>query len=125
MLALPNKILEAWGQKEGPVIVTTVDQTNMPNSVYATCVGMSSDNRIMIADNYFYKTKLNIEQGSKISVLFITRAGDSYQIKGDVEYHTEGFLYDFMKSWNPSKHPGHAAVVVNPVEVYSGKTKLL
>ena len=125
MQVLTNEIIEAWGQKDGPVVVTTIDRSGMPNSVYATCVGMSADQRIVIADNYFYKTKLNIEQGSKISVLFITQAGKSYQIKGDVEYRTEGALFDFMKSWNPSKHPGHAAVVLNPLEAYSGKMKIL
>jgi uncharacterized protein len=125
MQVLTNEIIEAWGQKEGPVVVTTVDKENMPNSVYATCVGMSADHRIVVADNYFSKTKLNIEQGSRVVVLFITEAGKSYQIKGEVEYHTSGVLFDFMKSWNPIKHPGHGAVVVNPLEAYSGKTRIL
>lgn len=125
MLMLPNNIIEAWGHKEGPVVVSTVDREGVPNSVDATCVGMSLDHRIVIADNYFFKTKLNIEQGSLITILFITGSGESYQVKGEVEYHTEGVLFEFMKSWNPSKHPGHAAVVVNPLEAYSGKAKLL
>ena len=125
MLMLPNQIVEAWELKEGPVIVTTVDSSGMPNSVYATCVRMSSDHRIVIADNYFSKTRQNIEKGSLITVLFITQAGESYQVKGEVEYHAKGVIYEFMKSWNPTKHPGHAAVVVNPLEAYSGKSKLL
>ncbi len=125
MVALNNEIFEAWGQKDGPVVVTTVDHAGIPNSVYATCVGMSADRRIVIADNYFSKTRLNIERGSRISVLFITQAGKSYQVKGEAEYHTAGVLFDFMKSWNPSKHPGHAAVVVNPLEAFSGKERIL
>ena len=79
---------------------------------------------IVIADNYFGKTRKNILAGSKGSLLYITKDGKAFQIKGDIEYHQEGEIFDDMKKWNPTKHPGHAAAVLKVKEVYSGSEKL-
>ncbi|MCF7953943.1 MAG: pyridoxamine 5'-phosphate oxidase family protein [Spirochaetales bacterium] len=125
MSALPDEVIQAWEKREGPVVLTTVDSEGVPNSIYATCVGMYTDGRIVVADNYFSKTKNNIENGSsKGAILFITQEGKAFQIKGDIEYQTEGSLYDFMKSWNPKEHPGNAAVAIANQEVYNGKTQI-
>lgn len=122
---MSDVVKQAWDQRDGAVILTTVDSKGMPNSIYATCVGLSDDNRIVIANNYFSKTKQNIDAKSKATVLFITKEGKSFQVKGDVEYHTSGELFDWMKGWNPTKHPGHGALVVNTTEMYGGTKKLL
>ncbi len=116
---------QAWQQRDGAIVLTTVDSKGMPNSIYATCVELSEDNRIVIANNYFSKTKQNLEAKSKVTVLFITKDRKSYQVKGEVEYHTSGAMFDWMKGWNPTKHPGHGALVINATEMYSGKEKLL
>ncbi|MDD5663124.1 MAG: hypothetical protein PHT71_02550 [Victivallaceae bacterium] len=79
---------------------------------------------IVIADNYFDKTKANILNGSVGTVLFITEDNKAYQVKGTLEYHRDGSMFDFMKCWNPEKHPGHAATVLTPNAVYSGAKKL-
>ncbi len=125
MIQLPQEVLEAWENKEGPVVLTTVGDDCMPNSVYATCTRLSDDGRIVVADNYFSKTYENISHGSPGTVLFITPKGKSYQVKGDIAYYTEGEFFDFMKSWNPKEHPGKGAVVINTREVYSGKVRML
>jgi hypothetical protein len=57
-------------------------------------------------------------------VLFITKAGKAYQVKGSLEYHHDGDIFDFMKSWNPEQHPGHAAAVLVPECVYSGAKQI-
>jgi len=115
---------KAWEQRDGAIVLTSVDSNGMPNSIYATCVNMSEDGRIVIADNYFSKTKKNIEHKSNLSVLFITTEGKSYQVKGTFEYYTSGDLFTWMKGWNPEKHPGHGALVVNATELYSGAERL-
>ncbi len=97
----------------------------MPNAIYATCVSKFSEDTIVIANNYFSKTLENILAGSKGSILFITKEKKSYQIKGSIEYHTEGVIFEDMKKWNPEKHPGHAAAALKVEEVYSGAEKLL
>jgi len=125
MSKLPEDIISAWNQREPAVVLTTVDKAGVPNSIYATCVGLYNDSQIVVADNYFDKTRANIEDNPSVgSVLFITTEGKAFQVKGKLEYYTEGEVFDFMKSWNPEKHPGHAAAVLVPDCVYSGAKQI-
>ncbi|NLA71787.1 MAG: pyridoxamine 5'-phosphate oxidase family protein [Clostridiaceae bacterium] len=125
MKELPEIVNKAWEDREGPVIFTTVDTDGMPNAIYATCVSKFNDELMIVANNYFSKTLENILAGSKGSLLFITKEGTSYQIKGTIEYHKEGVVFDDMKKWNPKRLPGHAAAALKVEEVYSGADKLL
>ncbi len=122
---LPEDIISAWNQREPAVVLTTVDKAGVPNSIYATCVGLFNDSKIVVADNYFDKTRANIKENPSVgSVLFITTEGKAFQVKGKLEYYTEGEVFDFMKTWNPEKHPGHAAAVLVPDCVYSGAQQI-
>ncbi|MBW2539590.1 MAG: pyridoxamine 5'-phosphate oxidase family protein [Deltaproteobacteria bacterium] len=125
MAALPEKVIKAWEDREGPIILSTVDGDRTPNAIYATCVSIFSEDTVVVANNYFSKTLKNILAGSKGTILFITKEGKSYQIKGTIEYHKEGSIYEDMKKWNPKKHPGHAAAALKVEEVYTGAEKLL
>lgn len=125
MAALPEIVSQAWDNREGPIIFSTVDQDGNPNAIYATCTSKFNEEIILVANNYFAKTLENILSGSKGSILFITKEGTSYQIKGRIEYHTQGVLFDDMKKWNPEKLPGHAAAAIKVEEVYAGAKKLL
>lgn len=125
MAKLPEVVCKAWENREGPVIFTTVDDNGNPNSIYATCTSKYSEEHIVIANNYFSKTLSNLLAGSKGSILFMTKEGKSFQIKGSLEYHQTGAIFDDMKKWNPAKHPGHGAAVLKVEEVYSGAEKLL
>ena len=125
MATLPEKVSKAWEDREGPIILTTVNRDGIPNSIYATCVSIFSEDTVVVANNYFSKTLENILAGSKGTILFITKEGKSYQIKGSIEYHKEGSVYEDMKKWNPKKHPGHAAAALKVEEVYTGAEKLL
>ena len=113
-----------WQEKEGPIVFTTVDTQGIPNSIYATCTRMSDDGKIVIADNYFNKTKQNISPGCPAAVLFITSEGQAIQVKGTLAYMTTGPYFDFMKSWNPEQHPGHAAAVLSVHHIYCGAEEL-
>ncbi|MBN2108777.1 MAG: pyridoxamine 5'-phosphate oxidase family protein [Deltaproteobacteria bacterium] len=125
MSKLPESVSKAWDDRKGPIVLATVDKNGVPNAIFATCVSKFDEEKIVIADNYFDKTRKNIFEGSSGSVLFITNAGKAFQVKGALEYHKEGKIFDDMKKWNPSKHPGHAATVLKVEEVYSGSQKLL
>ncbi len=124
MAKLPEKVNKAWLNREEKIIFTTVDKDGIPNSVYITCTARFGEDLIVIADNYFDKTRKNILSGSKGAVLFITKDGTAYQAKGSIEYHREGEIFDDMKTWNPEKHPGHAAAALKIEEVYSGAEKV-
>ncbi|MCK5680071.1 pyridoxamine 5'-phosphate oxidase family protein [bacterium] len=124
MSKLPTEVDKAWICREERTIFTTVDKDGIPNSVYITCTARYGEDLIVIADNYFDKTRKNIFSGSRGSVLFITKNGKAYQAKGAIEYHREGDVFDDMKTWNPEKHPGRAAVSLKVEEVYSGADKV-
>jgi predicted pyridoxine 5'-phosphate oxidase superfamily flavin-nucleotide-binding protein len=97
MAALPEKVSQAWEDREGPIILSTVNEDGIPNAIYATCVSKFKERTIVIANNYVYKTLENIQAGSKGTILFLTKEGKTFQIKGSVAYHTEGDIYDDMK----------------------------
>jgi len=125
MSVLPEEVSKAWDERKGPVIFATVDGNGVPNAIYATCVKKFSEDTIVIADNFFDKTRKNILAGSKGSILFITNEEKSFQVKGSIEYHKEGDIFEDMKKWNPKQHPGNAATALKVEEAYSGSEKLL
>ncbi len=125
MAKIPETVLNAWDNHVGPVIFTTVDRNNLPNSIYATCIARYGDEHFVVADNYFDKTRANILAGSKGSFLFITNEDKAYQIKGRIEYYQSGPIFDDMKQWNPEKHPGHAAAAILVEEIYCGSEKIV
>jgi predicted pyridoxine 5'-phosphate oxidase superfamily flavin-nucleotide-binding protein len=125
MKTLPESVRTAWASREGPIVLATVDSNGVPNAIYATCVQMPGEDAVVVADNYFHKTRANIAAASKGSLLFITKEGKSYQLKGQFEYHTSGPLFDAMKQWNPAKLPGVGAAVLKVEEVYSGAERIV
>ena len=125
MAALPEIVTESFKDKQGPAVFTTVNKDGVPNSIYVNCVRIFSEDTFVIADNYFNKTRRNILAGSRGSLLFLTSKIKSFQIKGRIEYHESGEIYEDMKTWNPIKHPGHASAAIKVDEVYSGSEKLL
>ena len=125
MAVLPERVRKAWDDRQGAVVLTTVNPQGMPNSIYATCVARFDDETLVVADNYFNKTRSNIRRGSKGSVLFLTKERKSYQAKGGIEYLTDGPIYDDMRQWVDQKKPRIAAAVLNVDEFYSGAEKLM
>lgn len=121
---LPQEIIDAWADREPALVLTTVSSEGIPNSIWVMSSGLYEEEYIIIADNYFDKTKANILSTGIASLLFITKDGRSYQLKGAMSYHTHGPLYDFMKQVTPPKYPGHAAAVLHTTEIYTGSQRL-
>ena len=46
MANLPESVSRAWEDRDGAVVLTTVDETGNPNSIYATCVGKFSEDAL-------------------------------------------------------------------------------
>lgn len=125
MATLSDEVSQAWEDRDGPIVLATVDEHGKPNAIYATCVNKYSNEKIVVADNYFSKTRANILAGSNGSILFITKDGKAFQLKGTIEYERSGDIYDDMKEWLAPKFPGHAAAVLCVEEVYSGANRLI
>ena len=124
MTVLPKVVSQAWENREGPILLATVDTEGNPNVIYATCVRQVSEDTFVVADNFFHKTRANILSGTKGALLFITKEGKSYQLKGLLEYHTAGPVFENMRQWNPAKLPGHAAAALKVERVFTGAEEL-
>jgi len=125
MAKLPENAVQAWENRKGPVVMTTVDPNGTPNTIYVTCVQMISDDQIVVADNKMHKTRENLKSGTPVCLLYITDKTKAFQLKGSAQYKTEGAIFNEMKSgWLDQKYPGHAAVIVTIDAVYSGAEKL-
>jgi len=122
---LPEIAIKAWDEHEGPLVFTTVDKNGMPNTIYVICVNRIDDDKIVVANNKMHKTLENIKAGTKAGILYITKEKKAFQIKGTLDYHIDGDVYDDMKNrWLDKKYPGHGAVVLKIEEVYSGAEQL-
>ncbi len=122
---LPQAASQGFDHRQGPAVLATVSADGVPNAIYVSCVEKLSEDKIVIAENYFAKTCANILAGSEGALLFLTTEGKAFQVKGSLERHTEGSIYDHMKEWLDPNLPGAAAIVVNVEEVYSGAERLL
>lgn len=125
MAKLPERVSRARDDRNGPAVLATVDENGVPNAIYAGAVSKYDEETIVIADNFFSKTRENIMAGSKGSVLFMTNEIRSFQLKGMITYHWDGELFEHMKKWNPEGFPGRAAVALKVEGVYSGAERLV
>ena len=125
MPALPREALEAWENRERKMVFTTVDEAGAPNSIWILCARIVDGDKIVIANNSMAKTLENVERAGKAALLYIAPERESYQIKGSVEHHRDGPVYDAMKTWLNPSYPGRSAILLNIEEVYYGATRLL
>jgi len=119
-----NELKTAWSNREGPAIFATVSKDNMPNIIYVLGIKLLDDCSFAIIDNYFLKTKANIENGSKGAVLFLAKPRTAYQAKGTIEYFTSGPVYEDLRQTIDPKHPRIGAAVLRITELYSGQKKI-
>ena len=125
MNKLPDSICQAWEDREGPSVFATADKNGVPNAIYVTSIKLSAEGKVVVANNFFQKTRANISSGSRGAVLFITKEGKSYQLKGSIEYFESGTIYEDMKKWADPQYPRVGAAVLNVDEAYSGSEKIL
>jgi predicted pyridoxine 5'-phosphate oxidase superfamily flavin-nucleotide-binding protein len=125
MAKLTPQALEAWNNHDERMVLTTTNQDNAPNSIWVICAKLINDEQFVIANNAFSKTLQNINLGSRGSLLYIAPERESYQVKGKLEYHTDGPIYDDMKNWLDPKFPGKGALALNIEEVYYGAEQVV
>jgi uncharacterized protein len=124
MAPLPELVKTALDRRSAPVVFVTADPQGMPNAIYCMPCLVAGNDKLILADNYFVKTRANIAAGSPGVVLFLTPEYTAYQVKGSLEYVTSGPLYEQMLAAVEAKHPRVAAVVLHVESVYSGSKRL-
>ena len=86
---LNNEVISAWQERQLPAVLASVNQAGEPNIIYVSSVSLYKNQCFLVADNYFCKTKENILAGCKtLSLLFINKDMQAYQVKAEYEYHT-------------------------------------
>ncbi len=123
MIKIPEEVLNAWKKRQGPVVLTTISKQGIPNSIYATCAELFDGNKVLVANNKFYKTYNNILECENAVILFITDDMKAYQFKGTISYKTEGKEFDDMKKWNPPHLAGKGVAIFDVQEIYAGAEK--
>ncbi|HEY0944683.1 MAG TPA: pyridoxamine 5'-phosphate oxidase family protein [Opitutaceae bacterium] len=124
MKKLPDIIGEAWARRDGPFVLATTSRSGTPNAIYVNSVHVYDDRTIVVADNYFDKTRTNILAGSRGALLFLTKQRLAYQLKGQITYHTSGPVFAAMKQHNRADLPGVAAAALHVEEAYCGAERL-
>ncbi|MBP7634208.1 pyridoxamine 5'-phosphate oxidase family protein [Candidatus Ozemobacteraceae bacterium] len=120
----PEALKTAWEKRDGPLVLATVDADGTPNAIYVMSVKLLSDGRIAIADNKFHKTRANIKNGSRGSLLFIAKDHTAYQAKGTIEYIASGPIYEDMLTWVDARFARVAVAVLRVEHLFSGAEKL-
>ncbi|MFA5293791.1 MAG: pyridoxamine 5'-phosphate oxidase family protein [Phycisphaerae bacterium] len=119
MAKLPDAVKKAISKQELFCLATSTSK-GIPNVVYVKYLKVVDDQTILIADNYFNKTRDNILNNGKIAFAVLDDEKGSFQIKGTAQRLIEGTMFDEVQKWVPEKLPKAAAVVMHVEEIYNG-----
>ncbi len=123
-MEIPNRVQEIIEKADLAWVGTCSD--DIPNVNIVGFFKVISDNEMLLADNYFYKTRKNLIKNPKIALT--VKNPDkltSYQLKGDAKIIEEGDLYEEMKEWVSAEKvsnrelPKKAAVKINVKQIYN------
>jgi hypothetical protein len=122
MAKMPEDVKQTL-EKQKPVPIATASKNGVPNVVFIGLLKILDDERLLIADNFFNKTAANLQENPKMSIVcYNSETKKSFQIKGSVEVHRSGPIYEDMVKWvhgvNP-KLPAKAAVLFKVEEIYN------
>lgn len=127
MAKLPEEVKIAI-DKAAAACVATADSNSVANVVYVSYLKYQDDETIVIADNKFNKTPINLNNNPTLAfVVLDTETKKSYQVKGAVKSYSEGEKYQAVVEWVHIKHPQTtpvAALYVEVEEVYCGSEKI-
>ncbi|MBN1786911.1 MAG: pyridoxamine 5'-phosphate oxidase family protein [Sedimentisphaerales bacterium] len=123
MAKLTEAVKKAISDQE-VIPVATSSKDRIPNVVYIKYLKVVDDQTILIADNYFNKTRDNILKNSKIALVVLDEEKGSFQVKGVAERLEQGPMYDEVQNWVPDKLPRAAAVIMHIEEIYNGAEKI-
>jgi len=121
-MKIPQNIQEIFTE-DSAVAFGTATQDGNPNINMIGIKKLQDDETIILADNYFNKTLVNIKNNNKGTIL-TKRAKDKlwYQLKGTCKYIDEGPEYEELKQWARSvwkSAPARGMIVFKVKEIYN------
>lgn len=111
-------------EKDNVVFLATATKEGVPNVVPIGFARPVDEKTILLVDNYMKKTRENLENNPKASLVPRDTTACPYQFKGTVEIHISGKIFDEAVDWARSvmsKLPAKAAILLKVEEIYSVK----
>lgn len=119
-------------QRPIPIATSNISKDGLhsiPNLVYVSFIKVYDEETIIIADNKFYKTRMNLIENPEIAItIYNPDSNQSYQIKGTVEIYESGSIYEECVSWVHDRKPNiktKAIIIVHIRDVYNKDKKLI
>ena len=126
-MEIPKYIQKAVNEQELHILSTSSLKA-IPNIIYLKFLKVYNNEQILIANNKFFKTEKNLIENPRIAfVVFDKENRKAYQIKGIVEIHKKGKIFEDVVKWvhktrqdiNPK-----SAILLNVEEIYCGAEKI-
>ncbi|MBI9042967.1 MAG: pyridoxamine 5'-phosphate oxidase family protein [Anaerolineaceae bacterium] len=90
MIPSLNELSDAWKDRDGFVVITTINQNNTPHAEYVVNISLIEEGIFVAASENLDKTRANIRNHSQGTLLFMTNAYQAYQVKGSLEIMESG-----------------------------------
>lgn len=107
-MKIPENVKSAFHSalKTRRVVLGTATKAGIPNAVPIGLGKFLDDETIVLVDNYFLKTRMNIEENPVLTLSFwVTEERDGkaitnegYQLKGTAHFEDSGPIYDRMRT---------------------------
>ena len=120
-MALLTEEMKELFREQNMYHLATANARGIPNVIPLRCVKIYDDETILICDNYFNKTLENMRENPAAAIC-IWKPKHGYQIKGRVEIHEKGEIFEYnlawMKGFKPDAKP-KTAILFRITEIYS------
>lgn len=102
------------------VALATSDKDGNVNVIAVACVKVIGKDKLLITDNFMYKTRKNILENNHVAVAFWSNDEErGWQFKGVAKYLTTGKYKKMVDEMEENKGLAHkAAVLVTVEEIY-------
>ena len=120
-MVMTDEMMDAI-EKDNVVFFATSTADGVPNVVPIGFARPIDNKTIMIVDNYLNKTRKNLENNPKASLVLRDASKAPYQFKGSVEIVESGKYFDQAVGWATSvmsQLAPKAAVLLKVGEIYS------
>lgn len=117
-----NKDMMDAIEKDNVVFLATATEDGVPNVVPIGFARPIDDETILLVDNFMKKTRKNLENNPKASIVTRDASKCPYQFKGSVEIFKSGKYFDDAVDWATSvmsKLSPKAAIILKVEEIYS------
>jgi len=117
-MKLSQEVTDAITSADSKVLAT-----NGPHGINVVPVStvFIRDDQVWLVNYFFEKTAENIQKDARVAFTCWTGFESTYQLKGEVEYVTDGEDFEEIKEWAADEHPDRSVSAlpkITPEEVF-------